>query len=323
MGHLRRLQRTTGRSSPSQSISSSISSNHRWLRLLSPLSFLPHMSRCISRVQTCKPGFFGPMLKVPPGTLRGTRRQTARLLSTYSPADIENRWYRRWESEGYFRTPSHAESQADPTRSKGRFSLVMPPPNVTGSLHLGHALTNSIQDTLVRWRRMRGDEVGFADGDFSCRRGERTPARQVLFVPGTDHAGIATQTVVERNLMKRTGLTRHGDSCAFVPSLAGSWERATDGCWLIRHDLGRERFVEEVHHCGLHRRASAGAGRRRHLLGATGVDMGAALLEHDRAAAAATRCVGRLGAKRLYARRGSHRCGQRSVRAVLAPAFTM
>jgi valyl-tRNA synthetase len=92
----------------------------------------------------------------------GRARQTARLLSTYSPAEIESRWYRRWESEGYFRTPSHAgnrDNRADPTQSNGRFSLVMPPPNVTGSLHLGHALTNSIQDTLVRWRRMRGDEV--------------------------------------------------------------------------------------------------------------------------------------------------------------------
>lgn len=72
---------------------------------------------------------------------------------------------------------------------KPPFVIVIPPPNVTGSLHLGHALTNSIQDTVVRWRRMSGDNV--------------------LWLPGTDHAGIATQTVVEKDLAKKTGQTRH------------------------------------------------------------------------------------------------------------------
>ena len=72
---------------------------------------------------------------------------------------------------------------------KPPFVIVIPPPNVTGSLHLGHALTNSIQDTVVRWRRMSGENV--------------------LWLPGTDHAGIATQTVVEKDLAKRTGQTRH------------------------------------------------------------------------------------------------------------------
>ena len=66
---------------------------------------------------------------------------------------------------------------------------MIPPPNVTGSLHLGHALTNAIQDTVVRWRRMKG---------YNC-----------LWLPGTDHAGIATQTVVEKQLAREKGLTRH------------------------------------------------------------------------------------------------------------------
>lgn len=72
---------------------------------------------------------------------------------------------------------------------KPPFVIVIPPPNVTGALHIGHALTNSIQDTIVRWRRMSGYNV--------------------LWVPGTDHAGIATQTVVEKKLQREKGVSRH------------------------------------------------------------------------------------------------------------------
>ena len=89
--------------------------------------------------------------------------------------------YDWWEQSGFFKP----ELDSD----KPPFVIVIPPPNVTGSLHLGHALTNSIQDTVVRWRRMSGYNV--------------------LWLPGTDHAGIATQTVVEKDLAKRKGLTRH------------------------------------------------------------------------------------------------------------------
>jgi valyl-tRNA synthetase len=84
--------------------------------------------------------------------------------------------------------------------NKPKFVIVIPPPNVTGALHIGHALTNSIQDTIVRWRRMSGYEA--------------------LWVPGTDHAGIATQSVVEKKLQREEGITRH--------------------------DLGREKFLERV-----------------------------------------------------------------------------
>src|SRR5580698_10049970 len=101
---------------------------------------------------------------------------------TYSPADIETRIYAQWESRGYF-----APSSTGP-----KFSIVIPPPNVTGTLHMGHAFQDTIMDALTRYHRMRGDST--------------------LWQPGTDHAGIATQMVVERQLnaegTRRTELSR-------------------------------------------------------------------------------------------------------------------
>ncbi len=111
------------------------------------------------------------------------------LPKAYEPKEIEAKWYAFWKEHGYF----HAEP--DPTKTP--YSITIPPPNITGSLHMGHALNNSILDTMTRWHRMRG----------FC----------TLCLPGTDHAGIATQNVVERNL-------------------------AAEG--LTRHDLGREKFIE-------------------------------------------------------------------------------
>jgi valyl-tRNA synthetase len=113
------------------------------------------------------------------------------LDKRYEPASFEKRLYEKWEREGYF-TPV-----AEPERPK--FSIVIPPPNVTGRLHIGHALVNTLQDIIVRWKRMSGFNT--------------------LWVPGTDHAGIATQMVVERNL-KNQGISRY--------------------------DLGRDKFVEKV-----------------------------------------------------------------------------
>lgn len=109
----------------------------------------------------------------------------------YEPAPIEDKWYLHWVEEGLFK--------ADPSSLKPQYSIVIPPPNVTGSLHVGHALDNTLQDILCRTKRMQGYEV--------------------LWLPGTDHAGIATQNVVERSL-------------------------ATKG--ISRHDLGREEFVSRV-----------------------------------------------------------------------------
>jgi valyl-tRNA synthetase len=115
------------------------------------------------------------------------------LPTQYRPPDVEGRLYERWISSGLF--------TADPNRHPARpyFSIVIPPPNVTGSLHMGHALDHSIQDALIRRRRMQGAEA--------------------LWLPGMDHAGIATQNVVERELAKEG---------------------------LSRHDLGRDAFVERV-----------------------------------------------------------------------------
>jgi valyl-tRNA synthetase len=115
------------------------------------------------------------------------------IPKAYDPKEVEGRWYPIWESRHYF-TP---EANADPTARV--FSMVIPPPNVTGELHMGHALNHTLQDVLARWRRMAGDRV--------------------LWLPGTDHAGIATQKKVEDQL------TQEG---------------------LNRRDLGREQFVERV-----------------------------------------------------------------------------
>src|SRR5216110_1226641 len=109
----------------------------------------------------------------------------------YNPDGVEQRWQERWEAEGLY--------DADPDPARESFAIAHPPPNVTGDLHLGHALQLSLADTIVRTRRMQGYNV--------------------LFQPGYDHAGIATQAAVERHL-------------------------ATQG--KTRHDLGREKFVELV-----------------------------------------------------------------------------
>ncbi len=98
---------------------------------------------------------------------------------TYQPKYVESAWQSWWESKGFF-TPNVAEALEKGEMDK--FIMVIPPPNVTGSLHLGHALTTAIEDTLTRWHRMKG--------------------KIVCWVPGVDHAGIATQSVVEKRLKK-------------------------------------------------------------------------------------------------------------------------
>ncbi len=109
---------------------------------------------------------------------------TNQLPKSYSPAESEARVRQLWDRSGAF--------HADPDDAGEPFSIVIPPPNVTAALHLGHALNNTLQDVLIRFNRMRG--------------------RNTLWMPGTDHAGIATQTVVEKRLLqkgkKRTDFTR-------------------------------------------------------------------------------------------------------------------
>ena len=116
---------------------------------------------------------------------------STQMPSAYNAADVEQRIYRDWQSNGYF--------EAKIKKGKKPFVIIMPPPNVTGELHLGHALEKAIEDALVRWRRMTGVPT--------------------LWLPGSDHAGIATQWAVERQL-------------------------AAEG--TDRHELGREKFVERV-----------------------------------------------------------------------------
>lgn len=113
------------------------------------------------------------------------------LPDRYSPNEVEARVYKTWQEKGYFK--------AQDTSTKPPFAIVLPPPNVTGQLHIGHGLNHTMQDILIRWKRMHGFNT--------------------LWLPGTDHAGIATQGVVERELAKE----------------------GTD-----RRSLGREKFVERV-----------------------------------------------------------------------------
>lgn len=114
------------------------------------------------------------------------------LPKVYEPQEVEGRIYKMWEEHGCF------EGHRDP--DKKPFTIVMPPPNVTGQLHMGHAMDSTLQDILIRFKRMQGYAA--------------------LWVPGTDHAGIATQIKVEEELRKNEGLTRY--------------------------DLGRDKFLERV-----------------------------------------------------------------------------
>ena len=113
------------------------------------------------------------------------------LEKSFDPQSVEGEIYKAWESSGAF--------ACDPSSSKKPYTIMMPPPNVTGSLHVGHALTYTIQDILIRFKRMQGFDV--------------------LWQPGTDHAGIATQFVVERQLSEKG---------------------------MSRQEMGREAFVSKV-----------------------------------------------------------------------------
>ena len=127
------------------------------------------------------------------GASNGNGARMDLFAKAYEPYTVEERLYRWWEENGYFKPRPSKNSDRRP------FVISMPPPNVTGALHLGHAITATLEDIMIRYHRMLGDET--------------------LWVPGEDHAGIATQAVVERELAKE----------------------GTD-----RHQIGREAFVERV-----------------------------------------------------------------------------
>jgi valyl-tRNA synthetase len=116
----------------------------------------------------------------------------SKLATVYNPKTAENNWYQFWVDNNLFQAKNNIEKEEN-------YSIVMPPPNITGSLHIGHALNNTLQDIVIRWKRMEGYNV--------------------LWLPGTDHAGIATQNVVEREIAKE-GMTRY--------------------------DLGRDKFLERA-----------------------------------------------------------------------------
>ncbi|XP_012938411.1 valine--tRNA ligase [Aplysia californica] len=133
-------------------------------------------------------------------TEKGAKKDTkCPMPDAYSPAYVEAAWYEWWVKEGFFK-PEYGGRDLAATPYEDKFIMMIPPPNVTGTLHLGHGLTNSIEDCLARWHRMKG--------------------KVVLWVPGCDHAGIATQVVVERKLWREQRKTRH--------------------------DLGREAFTKEI-----------------------------------------------------------------------------
>ena len=143
------------------------------------------------------------------------------LEKNYNPQDIEEKIYEKWENDGDFKP--------DMRSNKDAFAIVIPPPNVTGVLHMGHALDNTLQDILIRYNRMQG--------------------KKVLWQPGTDHAGIATQMVVERNLAKE-GLTRHDLGREKFIETVWQWKKQSGGtiCKQLRRlgascDWSRERFT--------------------------------------------------------------------------------
>ncbi|MDO9385554.1 MAG: valine--tRNA ligase [Thiobacillus sp.] len=120
------------------------------------------------------------------------------LAKSFEPAEIEKRWYAQWESAGHFKAGAFDSTRAEAPDASA-YCIMLPPPNVTGTLHMGHAFQHTLMDALTRYHRMTGDNT--------------------LWQPGTDHAGIATQIVVERQL---------------------------DAQGVSRHDLGREKFLEKV-----------------------------------------------------------------------------
>lgn len=124
---------------------------------------------------------------------------TCPMPDTYNPKYVEAAWYAWWEKEGFFK-PEYGRKDISEENPKGNFIMVIPPPNVTGFLHLGHALTNAVEDAITRWNRMKG--------------------RTTLWNPGCDHAGIATQVVVEKRLWKEEKKSRH--------------------------DIGREEFIKKI-----------------------------------------------------------------------------
>ncbi len=138
------------------------------------------------------------MIKFAPMNTPNTSTPNQELAKSFDPRAIESKWYEFWEGKGYYAAGFSQPTDSTP-ETKDNFCILLPPPNVTGTLHMGHGFNQTLMDSLTRYHRMRGDNT--------------------LWQPGTDHAGIATQIVVERQL---------------------------DAQGVSRHDLGREKFLEKV-----------------------------------------------------------------------------
>lgn len=144
------------------------------------------------------------------------------LSKSYEAKEVEKKWYRFWEERGLFK--------ADASSDKKPFAISIPPPNVTGVLHMGHALVNTLQDILIRWKRMLGFEA--------------------LWVPGTDHAGIATQTIVEKHLIETMGKRRKDFSREEFLGYVWKWKEENEGSIIgqlkkmgCSCDWSRQRFT--------------------------------------------------------------------------------
>lgn len=151
--------------------------------------------------------------------MQNQQHRAENIATTYDPSRIERKWYQVWEQNGYFKPSKNGES----------FCIMLPPPNVTGSLHMGHGFNNAIMDALTRYQRMSG--------------------KNTLWQPGTDHAGIATQTVVERQLGEQ-GITRHDIGREKLLEKIWEWKEKSGGTITqqIRRlgssvDWSRERFT--------------------------------------------------------------------------------
>ncbi|MCB1212833.1 MAG: class I tRNA ligase family protein [Chlamydiia bacterium] len=163
-----------------------------------------------------------------------TVKANPEIPTAYSAQQVEGRWTEFWEERRCF--------VADPTADRPAFSITMPPPNVTGVLHMGHALVSTLQDIFSRWKRMQGYEV--------------------LWLPGCDHAGISTQTVVERHLLLKTGKKRSEFSREEFLEHVWSWKEHSESSiveqlrkmgsscdwsrWCFTMDAQKNRAVRKV-----------------------------------------------------------------------------
>jgi valyl-tRNA synthetase len=166
--------------------------------------------------------------QAPPLAQNGRAMAASEIPKAYDPKKVEDKWYAQWLERGHF--------TANPSSTKPAYSIVIPPPNVTGVLTMGHVLNNTLQDILARRKRMQGYEV--------------------LWLPGTDHAGIATQTVVEKTL-KKSGKIKHRDDLGREKFLEKVWEwKEKHGGIIIQQlkklgcscDWTRERFTMDEHY---------------------------------------------------------------------------